>query len=186
MRQGHFNSCFLVLLALTATACAGRPGAGPDLLERQRREARAAEPVTIPTEVANPDAARAQPSLLEKSSGDVDSREALATTEGEATYYASKFDGRRTANGTVFRNSELYAAHRTLPFGTVVRVTNLRNGRSVVVQVVDRGPWGSKEQQRRTIIDVSQRAARELDFIARGRVQVRVEVLEWGDEPGRP
>lgn len=187
MRQGYSNRCSLVLVVLTATACAGRsPGAGSDLSERQRRGARAAEPVVIATDVVNPDATRAQPPMLEKSSGDVDTRVALATTEGEATYYASKFDGRRTANGTVFSNRELYAAHRTLPFGTIVRVTNLRNGRSVVVRVVDRGPWGSKEQQQRTIIDVSQRAARELDFMARGRVEVRVDVLEWGDASDRP
>jgi rare lipoprotein A len=90
---------------------------------------------------------------------------ALASVEGEATYYADRFDGRRTASGIVFRNAEPYAAHRTWPFGTVVRVTNLRNDRSVILRVVDRGPFGSSERARRTIIDVSQSAARELDFI---------------------
>lgn len=105
---------------------------------------------------------------------------ALAAMEGEATYYASRFDGRRTASGIVFHNAEPYAAHRTYPFGTVVRVTNLRNERSVILRVVDRGPFGSSERARRTIIDVSQSAARELDFIEAGRVPVLVEVLEWG------
>lgn len=100
----------------------------------------------------------------------------LEEAEGEATYYASRFDGRRTASGIVFRNSEPWAAHRRYPFGTVVRVTNLRNGRSVVLRVVDRGPFGNA----RRIIDVSQSAARELDFMAAGHVPVRVEVLEWG------
>lgn len=101
----------------------------------------------------------------------------LETIEGEATYYASRFDGRRTASGIVFRNSEPWAAHRRYPFGTVVRVTNLRNDRSVILRIVDRGPFGNS----RRIIDVSQAAARELDFITAGHVPVRVEVLEWGD-----
>ena len=105
----------------------------------------------------------------------------LAEAEGEATYYASKFDGRRAASGVVFRNSEPYAAHRTYPFGTVVRVTNLANERSVIVRVIDRGPHGTSARAKRTIIDVSQSAAQDLDFIRAGRVPVRVEVLEWGD-----
>jgi rare lipoprotein A len=110
----------------------------------------------------------------------VSEREILAEAEGEATYYASKFDGRRAASGIVFRNSEPYAAHRTYPFGTVVRVTNLANERSVVLRVIDRGPHGTSARAQRTIIDVSQSAARDLDFIRDGRVPVRVEVLEWG------
>ncbi|HSK20541.1 MAG TPA: septal ring lytic transglycosylase RlpA family protein [Longimicrobiales bacterium] len=104
----------------------------------------------------------------------------LEEAEGEATYYASRFDGRRAASGVVFRNSEPYAAHRSYPFGTVVRVTNLVNDRSVIVRIIDRGPHGTSERAQRTIIDVSQSAARELDFIRAGRIPVRVEVLEWG------
>lgn len=104
----------------------------------------------------------------------------LAAAEGEATYYASKFDGRRAASGIVFRNSEPYAAHRTYPFGTLVRVTSLVNDRSVTVRVVDRGPHGSSARARRTIIDLSQSVARELDFLSAGRIPVRIEVLEWG------
>jgi rare lipoprotein A len=104
----------------------------------------------------------------------------LEEASGEATFYASKFDGRRTASGIVFSNREPFAAHRTYPFGTVVRVTNTRNERSVILRVVDRGPNGSAENKRRTIIDVSQSAAAELGFVAAGRAPVRVEVLEWG------
>lgn len=104
----------------------------------------------------------------------------LVEAEGEATYYASKFDGRRAASGIIFRNSEAYAAHRTYPFGTLVRVTSLVNDRSVTVRIIDRGPHGSSERARRTIIDVSQSVARELDFMRAGRIPVRVEVLEWG------
>lgn len=105
---------------------------------------------------------------------------ARAVLAGEATYYADKFEGRRTASGVPFRQAEMYAAHRTLPFGTVVRVTNERNGRSVVVRVVDRGPWGSAAKRRNTIIDLSRTAAERLDYIRAGRAPVRVEVLLWG------
>src|SRR5262245_56501419 len=63
----------------------------------------------------------------------------LAVARGQATYYADMFEGRRTASGIVFRNTEMYAAHRNYPFGTRVRVTNLKNGRSVIVRIVDRG-----------------------------------------------
>jgi rare lipoprotein A len=104
----------------------------------------------------------------------------LEEAEGEATYYASRFDGRRTASGVVFRNSESIAAHRNWPFGTIVRVTSLVNGRSAIVRIEDRGPHGTSERARRTIIDLSQSTARELDFIRAGRIPVRVEVLEWG------
>jgi rare lipoprotein A len=115
--------------------------------------------------------------------GIADTRVALVTAHGEATYYANKFDGRLTASGIRFRNSELFAAHREYPFGTIVRITNLKNSRSVVVRVVDRGPNGTAENKRRTIIDVSQRAAQALDFLRDGRIRVRVEVLEWGTNP---
>lgn len=104
----------------------------------------------------------------------------LDVLHGEATYYADKFEGRRTASGITFRQREAYAAHRTLPFGTVVRVTNERNGRSVVVRIVDRGPWGSVAQRRNTIIDLSRSAAEQLDYIRAGRTPVRVEVLLMG------
>lgn len=80
---------------------------------------------------------------------------------GTASYYAAKFDGRRTASGETFRNSGYTAAHRTLPFGTKVRVT--RGDRSVVVKINDRGPF-----TRGRVIDVSQAAARDLGLIGPG------------------
>jgi rare lipoprotein A len=92
---------------------------------------------------------------------------------GLASYYSSAHDGHRTASGRVYDERRLSAAHRTLPFGTQVRVTNLENHRSVVVTVTDRGPF-----RRGRVIDVSRRAARELGFIADGTTRVRVDVLE--------
>jgi len=73
----------------------------------------------------------------------------------------------------------MVAAHPTYPFGTIVRVTNLRNGRSVRVRIVDRGP-AAGPQGAGVIIDLSRRAAQALDFIRQGRTQVRVEVVRWG------
>jgi rare lipoprotein A len=105
----------------------------------------------------------------------------LATAAGEATYYHAALDGRATASGVIFHNSLLYAAHRDYPFGTILRVVNLRNGHEVIVEVVDRGPHGTSERARNTIIDVSRRAAGILDFVQQGRAPVRLEVLSWGD-----
>jgi len=91
---------------------------------------------------------------------------------GLASYYADKFHGRQTASGEIFDMNAMTAAHRTLPFGTKVRVTNLENGKKAVLRINDRGPFVEGR-----IIDVSLRGARELDFVAEGVVRVRVEVL---------
>lgn len=90
---------------------------------------------------------------------------------GVASYYADKFNGRRTASGDTFSNSALTAAHRTLPFGSKVRVTNPDNGRSVVVRVNDRGPFhGSR------VMDLSRAAAEKLGLVARGSGRVTLAV----------
>lgn len=96
---------------------------------------------------------------------------------GFATYYARKFDGRRTASGSAFDNDALIAAHPRHPFGTTVRVTNLANGRSVDVRIVDRGP-SPGARANGVIIDLSRAAAEELDFIRSGRARVRLDVVQ--------
>jgi rare lipoprotein A len=95
------------------------------------------------------------------------------TFEGRAAYYSDRLVGRPTASGEPYRREALTAAHRTLPFGTRVRVTNLSNGRSVDVRINDRGPFGGGGR----IIDLSRRAAEELDMIRAGVVPVEVRVL---------
>jgi rare lipoprotein A len=100
--------------------------------------------------------------------------------DGYATYVARSFHGRRAANGERFDERQLVAAHRTLPFGSRVRVTNVRNGRSVSVRVVDRGPYG-KNYREGTIIDLSRAAARRLRMIEDGQVPARLEVLALGE-----
>lgn len=82
---------------------------------------------------------------------------------GKATYYASKFHGRRTTSGEVFSNNKMTAAHLKLPFGTLVTVTNTDNGRSVEVRINDRGP-----HSKYYIIDLSQAAAKQLGFYGKG------------------
>lgn len=92
--------------------------------------------------------------------------------DGLASYYAQRYHGRRTASGERFDVRKMTAAHRTLPFGTQVRVTSEANGRSVVVRVNDRGPFVAGR-----VIDLSPAAARQLDMIRAGIVPVRMEVL---------
>jgi rare lipoprotein A len=94
---------------------------------------------------------------------------------GVATYYSQRFEGRRTASGQTFRHSELIAAHAYHPFGTLVRVTNLRNGSSVDVKIADRG--GFAKRSGKLIIDLSRSAAARLDMLSGGRARVLVEVL---------
>ena len=106
----------------------------------------------------------------------------LQSARGGATFYADYFEGRRTASGIPFRQNQMVAAHRSYPFGTILRVTNTANDRSVNVRVVDRGPFGTAAK--RPIIDLSRRAASELGYIQAGRAQVVVEVLEWGTGVG--
>lgn len=95
-----------------------------------------------------------------------------AVQKGLGSYYASKFNGRATASGSTYRPGGMTAAHNTLPFGTLIRVTNTRNGRSVEVTVTDRGP-----HTKGYIVDVSHRAAVQLDIIQAGVVPVEVAVV---------
>jgi rare lipoprotein A len=92
--------------------------------------------------------------------------------QGTASYYSSKFEGRRTASGEIFRQDSLTAAHSSLPFGTRVKVTNLKNDSVVIVRINDR--MGSKTR----IIDLSLKAAKKLNFVRQGLTQVRVEKIE--------
>ena len=103
---------------------------------------------------------------------------------GLASFYGPGFHGEETASGEIFNQWEMVAAHRTLPLGSVVRVTNLENNRRVVLRVIDRGPYG-RNYRKGTIIDVSKGAARRLGFIPDGLVRVRVEVLRLGEAGGR-
>jgi len=97
----------------------------------------------------------------------------LASFTGKATWYGGRFHGRKTASGERFDKNDFTCAHRTLAFGTVVRVTNLETDRQVLVRVNDRGPYGKGR-----IVDVSEAAARKLGMIHRGVVKVRLDVMK--------
>ncbi|WP_369958775.1 septal ring lytic transglycosylase RlpA family protein [Pseudomonas benzenivorans] len=94
------------------------------------------------------------------------------SAEGKASYYGARHHGKKTASGERFDQHALTAAHRSLPFGSRVRVTNLRNDKSVVVRINDRGPYA-----RGRIIDLSKEAAARLDMLRAGVVPVRVQAL---------
>ena len=91
---------------------------------------------------------------------------------GEASYYSYEFGGRKTANGEMFNPAELTAAHRTLPFGTKVLVTNLTNYKSVVVRINDRGPYAKGR-----VIDLSFAAAAKIGMVASGHAKVNIEII---------
>lgn len=100
---------------------------------------------------------------------------------GKATYYATKFNNRRTASGAIYKKDHLVCAHKTYPFGTKLRVKNLKNNKEVIVEVIDRGPF-----KKGLIIDLSLKAAKELDMVNHGVVAVEVsEYLEANKETTR-
>jgi rare lipoprotein A len=100
---------------------------------------------------------------------------ALATQEGIASYYSQEFQGCKTSNGEIFDNSQLTAAHRQYPFGTIVKVTNLKTNAAVEVRINDRGPV---KQER--VIDLSFAAAKAIGIDRSGLGRVRLEVVKWG------
>ena len=116
-----------------------------------------------PAAAARPPASSTAPRTLSNAKAQV----------GMASWYGPGFAGKLTANGERFNPKEMTAAHRTHKFGTKLRVTNLANGKSVVVRVNDRGPFAKKR-----VIDVSQEAARRLDMIDSGVAKVRIEILD--------
>jgi rare lipoprotein A len=105
---------------------------------------------------------------------------ALEIVVGLASYYGRAFHGKTSASGVRFDMNAMVAAHPSYPFGTLLKVTNLVNGRSVRVRVLDRGP-ADEHVADGVVIDLSRRAAQALGFIREGRTRVRLEVLAWGD-----
>ena len=122
---------------------------------------------TTDSAAADPAAA---PSLVERTAG--------STQVGTASYYSQRFNGRRTASGQRFDPASDIIAHRTLPFGTLVRVTNLNNGLSTTGTVQDRGPW-----TRGRIADLSPHIARQIDMIRTGVARVEIVPVELAEAP---
>jgi rare lipoprotein A len=182
MQQGAVRSAvtlgaalLLAVLAACTTAPSGKPSTTPVTVSpgaaasasRPSRPATDASPATSDiTDEVPPSAAALRPQLL---AGEVP-RE---FQRGQASWYGPRFNGRRTASGERFDMHDLTAAHRTLPFGTMVRVHSLVNGRDVDVRITDRGPYSGNR-----IIDLSRAAAEELGMLGMGLKEVVLLVPE--------
>ena len=114
----------------------------------------------------------AEPKVRDKAS----SSKSLKSMEGIAAYYADDFNGKKPANGEIYDMYKMTAAHRSLPFNTKVRVTNLDNKRSIIVRINDRGPFKLER-----LVDLSLGAATQLGMKETGTARVKLDVLEWGD-----
>ncbi|HVH71615.1 MAG TPA: septal ring lytic transglycosylase RlpA family protein, partial [Candidatus Dormibacteraeota bacterium] len=163
----YLGSTSVFLLALAGAGCAGRnPIAGrkPPLAEPTSTPPNAQESAKRSTNVPETAPRRDRPPAIPAPAG--------YTEEGNASWYGEPFNGRRASNGETYDMYKFTAAHRTLPFETMVRVTNLNNGKSTTVRITDRGPFVDNR-----IIDLSLAAAREIDLVGPGVGPVRVEVL---------
>ncbi len=167
----RFRSALASLAVFLVSACAhesNRPTAiGPEPALRPRHQRHVAEPEPPPPDDA------ALPTQFHGAP-------ALATLEGEASYYGDSLFGHKTASGEPYRPSALTAAHRKLPLGTILRVTRADGTRSVYVRINDRGPYGSS----RRILDLSRAAAEQLGMIRAGVLEVRAEVVAYGRKRG--
>jgi rare lipoprotein A len=159
---------FFLLFTLIFAGCAAkRPVAG--------RQPPPAQPAPAPAETsdkARRDTDLSSPTPSKRSKIPPAPAPVGFTEEGNASWYGNPFHGRRASNGEIYDMYKLTAAHRTLPFETMVRVTNLNNRKSTTVRITDRGPFVDNR-----IIDLSQAAAREIESIGPGVVPVRLEVL---------
>jgi len=169
--------CALGLLCVYSSGCAARkpivdrhqpPPVEPSSTPAETADA-AKRSTDVPDPSATPPAVASVPKKNKPAPAPVPSG---YTEEGEASWYGVPFHGRHASNGEIYDMYKLTAAHRTLPFETMVRVTNLNNGKSTVVRITDRGPFVDNR-----IIDLSLAAAREVESVGPGVVPVRVEVL---------
>lgn len=160
----------LVISSLLSAGCAKKPvvaqppvNSQPSLTPTETTEAAKNAPAPAPPPAA-PHPKRTKASLPPAPVG--------YTEEGNASWYGDPFNGRHSSNGEIYDMNKLTAAHRTMPFETMVRVTNLNNGKSTTVRITDRGPFVDNR-----IIDLSRAAAQQIESIGPGVVPVRLEVL---------
>jgi len=167
-------------IALALSACASPRKADPTWPEQpspsypdpsQKVETEEPPPPTSKKQEAEP---APTPDGAPKLAKQYESAVAKSTINGKATYYADSLAGNKTANGDIYDPKKFTAAHKKLPFGTILRVTRTDNSKITYVRVNDRGPFGSADR----IIDLSRAAAEEIDMMRAGVVSVRVEILE--------
>lgn len=169
----------LALSVLVVGACASGPSSPrpPAASPPLTRPAYPATRALASGSAAGPGSARDDEALATR----FQTAPALETLEGEASYYSDALAGHPTASGELYRPLALTAAHRKLPLGTVLRVTRSDGTRVVYVRVNDRGPYGSK----RRILDLSRAAAEALGMLRAGVLEVRAEVVAYGQKRGR-
>ena len=179
MAKNHFEPVpvFLLLLLCSLSGCASRHAVAdrrqpPTMQGPSTAREEAGNSSTITSSTASPALApkRAKPGDLPAPAG--------YNQEGNASWYGEPFHGRRASNGEIYDMYKLTAAHRTLPFDTVVRVTNLSNGKATTVRITDRGPFVNDR-----IIDLSFAAARQIDSVGAGVVPVRLEIVSGTIDP---
>jgi len=177
MRTTHLASLTLIsalLLACSSNPAKPTPVPKPVISEAEKETVAHTTEEAAEPEVQPEPAPEAEPEPEPKPEPTVEENQERGSfiAEGKASFYGGKFHGRKTASGAIFNQHAMTAAHPTLPFGTRVRVTHVRNGRSVVVTINDRGPFVKTR-----IIDVSRAAAEQLGMVQQGVAHVRVERL---------
>lgn len=165
----------LVFVALAAAGCAARPPLTTSVPPTPAPQTEPAPASAPPKSKPLPPAASTTPSPTRNAPF----VPGIYVEQGTASWYGVPFNGRRAANGEIFDMNTLVAAHRTLPFGSVLRVTNLNNGRDVEVRVIDRGPFVGDR-----ILDLARAAAVSLDMIGTGTAPVRIELLSGPSPAG--
>lgn len=165
-------------LALLLSGSALVPAISEQALAATRDSAQQDQASSTDIAIREIDAAPAQDEVLTRPAppppvAPVPTPRVVYTSSGQASWYGPGFYGNRTANGEVFRPGTMTAAHRTLPFGTRVRVTNLNNGRVAVVRINDRGPFHGNR-----VIDLGHGAAKQLGVLSSGVARVKLEVLQ--------
>lgn len=165
IRYRPLYCAFFVLVSFLAIGCASRRAT-------TNRPAPPAQPSATPESTAEAAKRGTNASSPPAKHSKISPTPAGYSEEGNASWYGNPFNGRRSSNGEIYDMYKLTAAHRTLPFDTMVRVTNLNNGKSTTVRITDRGPFVDNR-----IIDLSLAAAREIESVGPGIVPVRLEVL---------
>jgi rare lipoprotein A len=169
----------LVFVVLAATGCSGR---GPITNRVPPAPQTEPEPNPQPGTTPQPPAKSNPPARTATSTPPTRSAPfvpGIYVEQGTASWYGVPFNGRRAANGEIFDMNTLVAAHRTLPFGSILRVTNLNNGRDVEVRVIDRGPFVGDR-----VLDLARAAAVSLDMLGTGTAPVRIELLSGPSPAG--
>ena len=158
---------FVCIAAIMAAGCAGRRP-----VSNVPAPAPSPSPQPVPTPAPGPTGPPSAPGASQPPTRSTPFVPGIFVEEGTASWYGIPFNGRRAANGEIFDMNTLVAAHRTLPFGSILRVTNLNNGRDVEVRVIDRGPFVGNR-----VLDLARAAAVALDMLGTGTARVRIELI---------